>query len=120
MISLSWTHTLLQKLQTYYRQDKSHVGEKSSRAGSLYPGCEVHSSSSVQQQGGDIHITIVSRDVQRGEPTLFEMDREERDQGRKRQANRVERGERRAGSLKQQLWKNRENDTNRQTDTIDR
>lgn len=37
-----------------------------------YPGCEVHSSSSVQQQGGDIHVTIVSRDVQRGEPTLFD------------------------------------------------
>lgn len=84
MISLSWTHTLLQKLQSYYRQDKSHIG-KSSRAESLYPGCEVHSSSSVQQQGGDIHITIVSRDVQRGEPTLFEMDRGERDQERKRE-----------------------------------
>lgn len=41
-----------------------------------YPGCEVHSSSSVQQQGGDIHVTIVSRDVQRGEPTLFETDKE--------------------------------------------
>lgn len=42
----------------------------------LYPGCEVYSSSSVQQQGGDIHITIVSRDVQRGEPTLFQIDKE--------------------------------------------
>lgn len=41
-----------------------------------YPGCEVHSSSSVQQQGGDIHVTIVSRDVQRGEPTLSETDKE--------------------------------------------
>lgn len=42
----------------------------------LYPGCEVYSSSSVQQQGGDIHVTIVSRDVQRGEPTLFDTDKE--------------------------------------------
>lgn len=41
-----------------------------------YPGCEVHCSSSVQQQGGDIHVTIVSSDVQRGEPTLFETDEE--------------------------------------------
>lgn len=37
----------------------------------LYPRCEVHSSSSVQQQGGDIHVTIVSCDVQGGKPTLF-------------------------------------------------
>lgn len=105
---------LLQKLQTYYRQDKSHVGKNSSRAGSFYPGCEVHSSSSVQQQGGDIHITIVSRDVQRGEPTLFQMDREERDQGRKREANRVERGTK-SRKFETAVWKNRENDTNRQT-----
>ena len=41
-----------------------------------YPGCEVHSGSSVQQQGGDIHVTIVSRDVQRGKPTLFDKDKE--------------------------------------------
>lgn len=42
-----------------------------------YPGCEVDSSSSVQQQGGDIHVTIVSRYVQRGEPALFETGEEE-------------------------------------------
>lgn len=47
-----------------------------------YPGCEVHSSSSVQQQGGDIHVTIVSCDVQRGEPTLFDTYKERG--GRKR------------------------------------
>lgn len=41
----------------------------------LYPGCEVNSSSSVQQQGGDIHVTIVSSNVQRGEPTLFGRER---------------------------------------------
>ena len=44
-----------------------------------YPRCEVHSSSSVQQQGGDIDVTIVSRDVQRGEPTLFDIDKERRE-----------------------------------------
>lgn len=49
----------------------------SKRKDSFYPGCEVHSCSSVQQQGGDIHVTIVSGDVQRGEPTLFETKREE-------------------------------------------
>lgn len=47
------------------------------RTESVYPGCEVHSSSSVQQQGGDIHVTIVSRNVQRGESTLFETKRRE-------------------------------------------
>lgn len=45
----------------------------------LYPGCEVNSSSSVQQQGGDIHVTIVSRNVQRGETTLIGKERIERD-----------------------------------------
>lgn len=29
----------------------------------LYPGREVNSSSSVQQQGGDVHVTVVSSDV---------------------------------------------------------
>lgn len=61
---------------------------KGSITGSVYPGCKVHSSSSVQQQGGDIHVTIVSRDVQRGEPTLFETKREE---GGKRDGERGER-----------------------------
>lgn len=36
----------------------------------LYPGCEVDSSSSVQQQGRDIHIAIVSSDVQGRETAL--------------------------------------------------
>lgn len=45
----------------------------------LYPGREVHSSSSVQQQRGDIHVTVVSCDVQRGEPALFHRRGERRD-----------------------------------------
>lgn len=41
----------------------------------LYPRCEVNGSSSVQQQSGDVHITVVSSDVQGSETTLFATDR---------------------------------------------
>lgn len=46
----------------------------------LYPGCEVHSSSSVQQQGRDIHVAIVSSNVQGGETALFMTDKENTEQ----------------------------------------
>lgn len=53
-----------------------------------YPGCEVHSGSSVQQQRGDIHVAVVSRDVQRGEAALLEMEkRREGEIERKRTKN---------------------------------
>lgn len=70
-VELNCEHTVLNESQ-FENMQQVQLGSKT---GSVYPGCEVHSSSSVQQQGGDIHVTIVSGDVQRGEPTLFETDK---------------------------------------------
>jgi len=37
-----------------------------------YPGCEVYSRPSVEQQRGNINITVVSSNMQRSEATLLD------------------------------------------------